>query len=334
MGHNESNFKIKGDGKINKDVTAGFSMEIRNDFSVVGFPDQSVDQHGPDLQPRSMYVFVKSSSLGEIRLARTTAASDDGWYQELGTSTVGGLAGDLFAGGFKFRDNTAAHSLTGYTWTQALGEWTDSSSVNRITYIKPTLGGFVGKVAFGGADAVDASLSWTGKFDTFSAVAGVGNNAYQEHELAKGGFGKGIGTKQTDYGFSGSISESGSGLFLTGAYGVATVDDSAYTDKTFYMIHGGWAKNVTALGLTTIDAQYYKANNGVNDFNLLDKAAGMSSTGHTIGFGIDQALDPVDSNTYLHAQRDTLDPSAEITAKKKIDSQSIDSITAGMIVRF
>lgn len=45
-------------------------------------------------------------------------------------------------------------------------------------------------------------------------------------------------------------------------------------------------------------------------------------------------MDPVASNIYLHAQRDTLDPSAEIAAKKKIDSQSIDSITAGMIVRF
>ena len=331
-GGSESRFQFKGEGKVNKDVVAGYYMEIRNDFSVDQTADQTVDQHGPGLQARNQYVYLKSGSMGEVRLGRTGSASGDGWYQELGAATLGGLAGDRFVGGFKLR--TADKALTAYTYSKALGEWTDSSSINRIWYATPNLGGFVGKISYGGDDAIDASVVWSGDLNkTLKLSAGAGYNEYVEHEVSKGGFGK--GTKETDYGFSGSIFETGSGLFLTGAYGVATTDNTAYMNKTFYMIHGGWQKNVTGMGLTTIDAQYYKAENGVTDFNKIDKAVGLSSNATTFGAGIDQAIDSVASNAYLRYQRDTFNPSAGLlVGGKALESQSIDSFTAGMIVRF
>ena len=217
------------------------------------------------------------------------------------------------------------------SYGSTLGEWTDTGAINRIWYATPTLGGFTGKVSYGGDDMVDASLTWVGKFNTVNLEAGVGYASATEHEVGtQGTFG--VGTQEVDFGGSASIYETGSGLFLSGAIGKGTTDAVGFSDKTFWFVRGGWQKNVTGMGLTTIDAQYYKADNGNTLFNAVDTAAGTTSSAHFFGIGIDQALDSVASNVYLHYQRDTFDPSATIAPV--IPSQSIDSVTAGMIVRF
>ena len=333
-GGSESNFNFSGSGKISKDVTAGFYMEIRNDFGTFQIANQFTDQHGPGLEPRNTYVYLKSTSLGELRLGRTGSASGDGWYEDFGAGTVGGLSGGRFVGNFQVRD--ASGQFVGPIYGDALGEWTDTGGINRIWYATPTFGGFTAKVSYGGSDTTDASLTWVGKFNTVNVEAGIGYNTNKELEVAVGG-GFGVGTKEDQLGGSASIYETGSGLFLSGALGKATTDNALFMDKTFWYVRGGWQKNVTGLGLTSIDAQYYKATNGVTGWNAIDTAAGPTSTANFWGIGIDQAIDSVASNVYLHYQRDTVDPSASIVndeEKFAVPSQSIDSVTAGMIVRF
>jgi hypothetical protein len=81
------------------------------------------------------------------------------------------------------------------------------------------------------------------------------------------------------------------------------------------------------MGATTVDLQYERTD------NLLAN----DTSAHLIGVGIDQAIDAVASNVYLHFQHDAFDSTVADWCNDgcpPIEAQSIDSLTAGMIVRF
>ena len=316
-GGSESNFNLSGSGKLSADWTAGFYMEIRNDFGVSATADQLTDQHGPQLSPQNMYVYLSSKRVGEIRLGRSGSASGDGYYVDYGASTLGGLSGGRNNGDFFLRDNTGA--LTTTTYGGITVESTDTGGVNRIWYATPNLGGIVGKIALGGDSETDASLTYHGKHGSVNLAAGVAWDDFRELE-----------GDYTNVGVSASIYEESSGLFFTGAWGQQDDHKAATSNPNYWFIHGGWQKNVTGAGLTTVDAQYHRSNNGIgNDINS-----------HNFGVGIDQALDSVASNIYLRYQRHTLD--TDVTGLKLqggapaavTNTQSIDSVIMGMIVRF
>ena len=330
----ESNFNLSGSGKISADTTAGFYMELRNNFGSNGTGDSQIDhQHGPGLDPQNMYVFINSKRLGEVRLGRTGSASGDAFYEDLGGG-VGGLSGGHFTAGMLLRDNTAAHNLTTVSYGSALNDFSDVGGINRIWYQTPAFGGFQAKIAYGSDDALDGELTWNHTSGTLTMEAGVGAGRYEEHE-AVGTFGAfGFGNVQSDWGISGSLFETGSGFFISGAYANATTNDATLMDKHYWFIRGGWQKNVNGMGQTTIDVQFDDATNEVDAWNKADKIAGTSSSARQFAVGIDQAIDSVASDVYLRYQHQSVDPSAAATAANSIASQSSDTVTGGMIVRF
>ena len=228
--------------------------------------------------------------------------------------------------------------MTDSTYSHVLFELSDKLE-NRLMYISPTLGGFTLKADVGGDDTASVGLGYSVTHGTVNLSAGVG---YQVSGRADGNSVSGgqavqlksganqvlaTGTSR-DLALSGSLYESGSGLFLTGEYSVAYADAASRQDATNWFARAGWTKDVTRIGATTVDAQYERTD------NLL--ANGTSA--HLWGVGIDQALDAVASNVYLHYQHDSFDSTVTTTTKCDgactIAPQSIDSLTGGMIVRF
>jgi hypothetical protein len=340
-----SNIVLNGSGRVNADLSAGFLMTLSDDFSKTD--DQIGHQKGPELLGDTTYVFLSSRSLGELRLGNMASASDNGAYLNFGAATVGGLAGGRFVGNFRLRD--LAGRVTDVTYSQILHEWTDNNE-NRLMYISPNLDGFKLYADVGGDDTASVALAWVGKFNTLKVEAGVGyqqssradgvNHQAQFNTVANGGTASSAFDPMTDaanstlrvFGTSASVWDTASGLFLSAEYGKAYSARATRQDISNWFVEGGWQKNVSGLGLTSLYAQYNKQYNGLQN----------GTEGHLFGVGIDQAIDSAASNIYLHYQRDSFDTDGVVTnatdvtaaGNKSVNSQAIDSVTGGMIIHF
>ena len=351
--NNESRIVFDGDAKISPDLTAGFEMTIKQNPS-----DSSDDttkhsqinhQSKLFLKPDVTYVFLRSERLGELRLGSMFSAADDAYYVDFGAPSVaGGLAGSRFVGDFKLRDTGLPGTLTDVTYAHVLYELSDSLE-NRLMYISPTVGGFTFKADVGGDDTASVGLGYSltqGKWNvSFGAGYQVSRSA--DGDSINGGQAVQLESAATaalatetsrDLALSASIYESASGLFATAQYSVAYADVPGRQDATNWYGRAGWTKDVSGMGATTIDVQYERTD------NLLQN----DTSAHLWGIGIDQALDAVASNIYLHYQHNSFDttdvvtnaddpsntPTANCGGGCLVDAQSIDSLTAGMIVRF
>jgi hypothetical protein len=347
-----SNIVLNGSGRISGDVSAGFLMTLADDFG--GVDNQFSHQIGPVLLGDTTYVFLSSKQLGELRLGNMVSASDNGTYLNFGAATVGGLAGGRFTGSFRLRDT--AGQLTDITYSQILHEWSDNNE-NRLMYISPNLGGFKLYADIGGDDTASAALAWVGRLGTVNAEVGAG---YQQSSRIDGvnhqaqftakppltGTGSTAFDPLTDtanstlrvLAVSGSVWDTNSGLFLSAEYGKAYSARAGRQDISNWFVEGGWQKNVSGLGLTSIYAQYNKQYNGLRN----------DTTGHLFGVGIDQAIDSAATNIYLHYQRDTYEtdgavPNAAaslvsalptLNTAGPVNGQAIDSVTGGVIIHF
>ena len=346
----ETNIVLSGSGRVSSDLSAGFSMTLFNGFG--GVHNQVAHQTGPAIAGDTTYVFLSSRSLGELRLGNMASASDNAYYLNFGAATVGGLAGGRFVGDFRLRDVNGA--LTDITYRQILGEWSDFNE-NRLMYISPTVGGFKLFADVGGDDTASAALTWVGRFNTVNLEAGVGYQTSMRldgvvHQArnqtpANGGTSStahdpltnAANSNLQELAVSASIYDTNSGLFLSGEYSQAYADIAGRDDVINWFVEGGWQKNVSGLGLTSVYAQYMNQENSlVND-----------SEGHLWGVGIDQAVNSVASNLYLHYQHSSYDTNGAIpsatgpasllatgAAAAAVNSQSMDSVTGGMIIHF
>ena len=348
--NNESRVVFDGDSKVSSDLTAGFEMTLK--LKPAGANSQTTHQSGNSLVPDVTYVFLRSERLGELRLGSMFSASDDAYYVDFGApGVVGGVAGQRFVGDFNLRSSTIPGLLTDVTYAHVLYELSDSLE-NRLMYISPTVGGFTLKADIGGDDTASVGLGYSVTHGAWNLSLGAG---YQVSSRADGHSvdgGQAVQLASTtttplatetsrDLALSGSIYESGSGLFLTGQYSVAYADVPGRQDATNSYLRAGWTKDVSGMGATTIDVQYERTD------NLLQN----DTSAHLWGIGIDQSIDAVASNIYLHYQHNSFDTTGVvINADNKdpavssvpnqcggnceVDAQSIDSVTAGMIVRF
>ncbi len=335
-----SNLVFEGVAAISSDTAAGFSMTLADDF---GGENYQVDhQSGPELGADPTYVYLLSKHLGELRLGNMYSASDNAIYLNFGGATVGGLAGARFVGDFRLRDTSGA--LTDITYGQLLQEWVDNLE-NRLMYLSPTVNGFKFQADIGGDDTASAALTWVGKFKSLNAEAGIGYQTSSrldgaDHQTQNGDSSAfdpltdAANSTLRELAISGSIWDEASGLFVSGEYGRAYAARATRQDITNWFVEGGWQKNVTGLGVTNVYAQYLRQDNGLRN----------DTSAHLFGLGIDQAIDAAASNVYVHWQRNSYDTNGAIADASllskpdspvaTVNSQAIDSVTGGMIIRF
>ena len=334
-----SRFTLSGEGKVNSDVTMGFSMQLRPRGTTTGGVDQIDHNPSPNaIVIRSTYVYLNSKSLGKLQLGKQDSAADGAWYQDLGGSNwVSGFGPANHGGSFILRD-TAGH-LTSLRWASLIADASDSQE-ERIAYYSPTLGGFQLAASWGGDDTSAIALYYAGTFQTVSVAAGIGYDVSNRWDADS------IGGDQADQGAgstplalaggewrklaaSASIYESGSGLFATGTYQINYSDITGRNDATGWFAKLGWRKNVTGMGETGIYGLY----NREDDLYRNDVSA------HQWGAGIFQDLDSVGSTLYLDYRHSTLDTDgvgalSSPGGTNTVDGQSFDVLTAGAVVQF
>ena len=348
--NNETRFVLNGSANVTRDLSAGFLMTIWDDpESATVQPSQITSQGPPVTAVDTTYVFVKSIKWGEYRLGYLPSASDDAYYVDFGApGTVGGLNGTRFVGSFRLRASNLPGELTDVTYGHVLDELADSNA-ERLVYISPTWNGFTYKSDFG-SNTSSLGLTWIGAAGTLRSAFGAG---YQVSHGASGvqlggpGFQPSASTafvpltdaahdQLRQLALSASVTETHTGLFLSGEYSRAYAAIAGRQDAINWYARAGWVKDITGIGATTIDAQFERTDN---------KLANDTSA-HLWGLGIDQAIDSVASNIYLRYQHDSFDSSGVVTAASSasvpsdclavctVDAQAIDSMTAGMVVNF
>ena len=334
----DPNIVFSGAGQISADMSAGFSMQTDAKFG--GANTQTTHQTGPALSGDTTYVFLKSKSLGELRLGAMFSASDDAYYLNFGGGTVGGVSGANHTGSFLLRDING--TLTDSSYFSALGEMSDNIH-DALMYVSPTVSGLTFKASVGGEDTGAASLTWIGKFNTVEVEAGAGYQASNEIDgncAGKGGqclqlfdtasqlspWTDSAHTNLRALGLSGSVWDTASGFYLSGEYSHIYADASGRSDPTNWFAQAGWTKNASGLGATTLYGSYDRTDNKITN----------DTSAHYWNVGADQAIDSVASNLYLHYQHDSFDTSGAIVGSSGFDinAQSIDSVTGGMVVHF
>ncbi len=314
------NIVFKGEGKIRPDLTAGFSMEIGNNFDAFDQANHSTGRSG-GLGTDNVYVYLSSKSLGTLELGKQDSAADF-FNVNYDGSWIGGFSSGRANRRFLVRD-VASGEFTGNTFASYLSTL-EHGGDPELRYASPLLGGF----SFTGSIAGDDR--W-----------GLGANYAMSHGTVTVGLGAGFGrdTRQdagaidtsVDYtAFSAGIKESSSGLFLSGDWTRRSTAVTGYVadDATNFFVNGGWAKNVTGAGDTTIHVSYDRTTGLLND-----ALTGADSVAHTTVIGIDQKFDSAETHVYLQWEGSTIDTPVRHAGFTDA-AQSISSITAGMAIKY
>jgi predicted porin len=303
VGNNDqerSRFKFAGEAKIDKDWSAGYTLELGVRTSKSSSYSQNDDEGGASaglLDIRKSSWFIKSKTYGKITVGRDGSATyhllDDAditntrYYADAESITTIGIPG------FFLRVNGGA--LSSLTWgnlfspgaTQSPG---DGERPDIVRYESPDFKGFSFVTAWGEDDVWDAAAIYKGEVGDFKVAARAGYAAYTD-ETAGPGSGHcigingaanttaagGIGAHCKEYGGSATVMHKPTGLYVYGAYGRKQDDDRFDSgvkpvnlgpnpqigkDDQLWYIQPGIEKKWHPLGTTTIFGTYRRDDNG------------------------------------------------------------------------
>ena len=318
---------LKGDAKVSSDLTAGYYLELgvtalnggTHSVPGLGSGNTQISHEANDpltgVKSANTYVFLTSKSLGTLQLGKIDSAGDQ-FNVNFNGSYVNGLTTGRATRTFLLRD--ASGAFTGRVYGSYL-KTLEQDGENGLRYISNSFGGLSFNASVHGDDKWGVGANFAQTFGTFSVGLGAG---YGEDSRVDGA--GDFNGKFT--GLSAGIKESNSGLFLQGAWtkqDLNTPATAAFTDPTNWNVQGGWAKNVSGLGATTVYVGYDRS------LNVADIVATDSSAAHTWSVGLDQAIDSAAANVFVLYENSAID-----TAVGNDVTQSVSAITAGMGIKF
>lgn len=265
--HSGTKLRLSGEAKVSANTKAGFTFEL-------GFDETAGNLLGlggavNDMTVRHSHVWLETA-LGKVTVGRASTATDGIVEIDLANTNIASVPMSM-------------EPLWTYSGLPGVGlgfinpVGFDGGRANIVRYDTPTFGGFQASASWGGGqtisgdDAWDAAIRYAAEFGGIRFAAGVG---YRVESLSSFG----ASDIRTRAG-SASMHHMASGLFLNGAYGLQD-SHPLWGDLRMWHVRGGWARNVTGLGLTSIYGEFAD-----HDFKSLNVGS------HFWGAGVTQAID-------------------------------------------
>jgi hypothetical protein len=304
-----SRFRFVGQAKISPELTAGFLYEFGVNQNAIGTMNQlnGGDDLGGAAAPllRDTTIWLRHARLGMVKIGHGSTATDNLILIDLGGRDAAGTSDiALYNGGFILRsEGGLLGGNANLNWSAAIRghEPFDTTRRNHILYETPTLHGFTVQAAVAEDNYWDVALRYAGEFNGVRVAFGIG---YQEDTEFNAGSQIGAGTvgvlcatlcdaKTTDLKGSASVLHVPTGLFLTVAGGVRTLEGSidgtaatryAGDDLTWGHISAGVRRNFFGYGPTVIFGEYTWADGGMEQAAFLGTASGYDpNTATTVG---------------------------------------------------
>lgn len=326
-----SRFRLRGEAKINPELTAGFTYEFGINNNAIGSMNQlnGGDDLGGSGAPmlRDSTVWLRHKNLGMLKIGHGSTATDNLILIDvagLGAAVTPDAA--LYNGSFLTRLSGLSVNgvgipavngiLTPITWGQFIngGISFDTTRRNHILYETPTLAGFTAQASVAEDDFWDVALRFGGEFSGFRVAAGIGYSV--DKEVPTFGI---LGLTATEIKTmmgSASVMHMQSGLFVNVAAGQReigwAISGFGHTltakDPKFWHVTAGWSKNVFGPGKTVLYGEYMQADDFIG-YQLSGPVVNGSieSSATMWGIGVVQHIDAAAMEVFLSYKRFSAD---------------------------
>lgn len=336
----QSRFKFAGEAKINKDWSAGYTIEVGINGHASNKWNQDTLSSSSDnvLTLRKSNWFIKSKTYGKVTVGLDGTSTYHLLDDADGANTRNysdAEAAAVYQGAFRIRSNG---NYTGLTWADVErgfnnGTPGQSGRRNVVKYDTPEFGGFTASASWGEDDMWDAALTYKGELHGFKLVGKIGYGESTDPSATSCG-GPNADFKCTWWGAAGTVMHSETGLYVYGGYGQQTIDSlpAGYDDtSTTWFIQPGIERKWHELGKTTIYGEYRKDEAGAN----ITSAGAVNTYGADLTFysaGIVQNIEAAAMDVYVlyrHAEGDYTNSS-----NKVVNIDDFDMVITGARIQF
>lgn len=361
-------FRFKGEGKISDEWKAGYYIEVGLRDPRSDRVNQLDDSPPFEIDTRQANWYVRSKSLGEVRIGRGNGASEG--ITEINVAHTASIAKNSdvedFSAGFFLREagSSGAQGLSAFQWRRLVKDDFlqpgEGDRGNFVLYSSPEFKGFTFETAWGEDDFWDIGLRYKGEIGKFEIAAGIayGKNTDTNEPTLECIVSLESGAADcSQVGGSVSVKHTATGLFLTFGAGVfwddligtqfaaGTRPDDEYS---FFALQSGLERKWLPLGETTLYGEYFRYQGGANDRNLAandpinpfpgETARLWDSEVEVFGGGIVQEIDAAAMFLYVtwrHFEADALfRVESGVGPSRAADLDDLDVVMSGALIRF
>jgi len=335
----QSRFKFAGKAQINKDLEAGYTLEI----GVNGHASNKWNQDGPSsnsdntLTLRKSNWYIKSKTYGKVTVGLDGTSTYHLLDDADGTNTRNvsdAEASAVYQGAFLVRSNGG--TLTSLKWSdleRGFNNGTPGQNGRRniVKYDTPEFGGFTASVSWGEDDMWDSSLTYKGEIHDFKLIGKIGYGESTDPTATN--CGTATDFKCTWWGAAGTLMHAPTGLYVYGGYGeqkVETIAAGLDDSSTTWFVQPGIERKWHELGKTTIFGEYRKDDAGANPDK---KTLGADLTFYSAG--LVQNIEAASMDLYImyrHAEGDYTTGTVASPVNNTIDD--FDMVIAGSRIQF
>ena len=335
----QSRFKFAGEAKIDKDTSAGYTIEVGVVANSSGAWDQTNQGLGGNtFTLRKSNWWIKNKQLGKVTVGLEGSSTyhllddaDGANTRNYADAEATGVAQDAFL----IRSNGA---LTGLTWGNVMRGFNNKTPGqdgrrNIVRYDSPEFGGFVASASWGEDDLWDTSLTYKGEIHDFKLIGKIGYGESTDPTATSCGGPVGD-FKCTWWGAAGTAMHAPTGLYLYAGYGQQKIESlpaGADETSTTWFLQPGIERKWHPIGKTTIFGEYRKDDPGASV-----TAAGVSTTrGADLTFyagGVVQNIEAASMDLYAiyrHAEGDYTN-----TAGGNVSIDEFDMLITGARIQF
>lgn len=330
-------FGFRGKASITSDLYAEYRIEIG--IRAAAQQTMSANNLGTtgQMDLRHSSWTLGSKTFGEVTVGQTSMAHD-GILQNQTANIKHFANNDIF----DFPSDFIVRG-DGTRWDVLIQnrEPGEGSRANAIRYDTPEIFGFAASAHWGEDDIWGMALRYAGEIGQFKVIGGIG---YAEMTLTDEEC-TSIDPSDAyceEYGMSGSIMHTPTGLFVTGGYGLRKdyrrADLGGSLDNRHWLIQAGIEQQWTPLGKTTIFGGYQNRDAGVSVTGF-DDVTGDPDTWRDVEVdmfevGINQEVSAAAMNFYLHYKHYDATLTDPTAGGALVPTEDFQTVIGGAMIKF